>query len=110
MPKPKKRSAADAAASSEARSKELYSAYLDEDLRAELRSWPKRDRARLGRLIQRVQENFGNPHLHSGTGIRDLSPKGEPTRLRMSDREGTAIGLYVGITSIALLSHHRQPR
>src|SRR4029077_20106204 len=75
MTKPKKRSAGDAAASSEARSKHMYSAYLDEDLRAELRSWPKPDRARVGKLIPRVQENFGSPHLHSGTGIRDLSPK-----------------------------------
>ena len=111
MPKPKKRSAADAAASSEARSKRLYSSYLDEDLRAELRSWPKRDRARVGRLIQRVQENFGNPHLHSGTGIRDLSPKGSRLNvLRMPNRERTAIDVYVGITGVALLSHHRQPR
>jgi mRNA-degrading endonuclease YafQ of YafQ-DinJ toxin-antitoxin module len=23
-----------------------------------------------------VRENFGRPHLHAGTGIRDLSPKG----------------------------------
>src|SRR5437870_6360499 len=76
MPKPKKRSRADAAESSGARSKKLYSAHLAEDLRSELRGWPKPDRARVGKLIQRVQENFGNPHLHSGTGIRDLSPKG----------------------------------
>ena len=48
MPKPKKRSRADAAESSEARSKKLYSAHLAEDLRNELRGWPKPDRARGG--------------------------------------------------------------
>jgi mRNA-degrading endonuclease YafQ of YafQ-DinJ toxin-antitoxin module len=105
MPKPKKRSAADAAASSEARSKKLYNAYLDEDLRAELRSWPKRDRARVGRLIQRVQENFGSPHLHSGTGIRDLSPKG--SRLGVYEcRIGRGLRLVFTSESPALLYFH----
>ena len=105
MPKPKKRSAADAAASSEARSKKLYSAYLDEDLRAELRSWPKPDRARVGRLIRRVQENFGNPHLHSGTGIRDLSPKG--SRLNVYEcRIGRGLRLVFTLESPALLYFH----
>jgi mRNA-degrading endonuclease YafQ of YafQ-DinJ toxin-antitoxin module len=105
MPKPKKRSAAGAAAISEARSKKLYSAYLDEDLRAELRSWPKRDRARVGRLNQRVQENFGSPHLHSGTGIRDLSPKG--SRLNVYEcRIGKGLRLVFTLESPALLYFH----
>jgi mRNA-degrading endonuclease YafQ of YafQ-DinJ toxin-antitoxin module len=44
---------------------------------AELRDWPKPDRKRVGDLIRRVQQDFGNAHLHSGIGIRDLSPKGK---------------------------------
>jgi mRNA-degrading endonuclease YafQ of YafQ-DinJ toxin-antitoxin module len=105
MPKPKKTSAADAAANSEARSKKLYSAYLDEDLRAELRSWPKPDRARVGSLIRRVQENFGNPHLHSGAGIRDLSPKG--SRLNVYEcRIGKGLRLVFTLESRALLYFH----
>src|SRR5712691_2035849 len=76
MPKPRKESRADAAKSSAARSRKLYKVYLDDDLRIELRSWPKANRRQIGRLIRRVQERFGSPHLHSGSGIRDLSPKG----------------------------------
>ena len=99
MPKPKKRSRADAAESSEARSKKLYSAHLAEDLRNELRGWPKPDRARVGKLIQRVQENFGNPHLHSGAGIRDLSPKG--SRLRIYEcRIGKGLRLIFTLESM----------
>ena len=76
MPKRKKKSRADAPEDSGARSKKLYNAYLADDLRSELRSWAKPDRARVGQLIRSVQENFGKPHMHSGAGIRDLSPKG----------------------------------
>jgi mRNA-degrading endonuclease YafQ of YafQ-DinJ toxin-antitoxin module len=105
MPKPKKRSQADAAESSGARSKKLYSAYLAEDLRSELRSWPKPDRARVGKLIQRVQENFGKPHLHSGTGNRDLSPKG--SRLSVYEcRIGRGLRLVFTLESAALLYFH----
>src|SRR5205809_1065316 len=76
MPKPGKRSRADKAKNSAAQSKKLYSVYLDNDWRAELRSWPKADRKRIGTQIRRVQEAFGKPHLHTGVGVRDLSPKG----------------------------------
>ena len=105
MPKPKKRSRADAAESSGARSKKLYSAHLAEDLRSELRGWPKPDRARVGKLIRRVQGNFGNPHLHSGTGIRDLSPKG--SRLSVYEcRIGKGLRLVFTLESPALLYFH----
>jgi hypothetical protein len=43
-------------------------------LLAEIRRWPKVDRKRVGDVIRRVQNTFGQPHLHSGVGIRDLSP------------------------------------
>src|SRR6266568_5776611 len=74
MPERKKKSHTGAAKSSAARSKTSYSVQLDDDLLAELRQWPKPDRKRVGDIIRRVGENFGRPHLHSGLGIRDLSP------------------------------------
>jgi mRNA-degrading endonuclease YafQ of YafQ-DinJ toxin-antitoxin module len=67
----------DVAKSSVARSKTSYRVELDEELLDELRQWPKVDRKRVGEIIRQVQENFGRPHLHSGLGIRDLSPKGK---------------------------------
>jgi hypothetical protein len=105
MPKRKKKSRADAPENSGARSKKLYSAYLAEDLRTELRIWPKPDRARVGKLIQNVQENFGQPHLHSGAGIRDLSPKG--SRLRVYEcRIGRGLRLLFTLESPSLLYFH----
>jgi mRNA-degrading endonuclease YafQ of YafQ-DinJ toxin-antitoxin module len=87
MPKPKKRSRAGTAKSSE------------------LRSWPKPDRARAGKLIQRVQENFGKPHLHSGIGIRDLSPKG--SKLNVYEcRIGRGLRLVFTLESPASLYFH----
>jgi hypothetical protein len=105
MPKRKKKSRADAPKSSTARSKKLYSAYLAEELRIELRTWPKPDRQRVGKLIQSVQENFGKPHLHSGAGIRDLSPKG--SRLRVYEcRIGTGLRLIFTSEPGSLLYFH----
>ena len=77
MPERKKKSRAGAAKSSAARSKTSYSVQLDDDLLAEFHQWPKPDRKRVGEIIRRVQEDFGRPHLHSGLGIRDLSPGGK---------------------------------
>ncbi len=105
MPKPKKKSRADAPENSGGRSKKLYDAYLAEDLRRELRGWPKPERARVGKLIQSVQENFGKPHLHSGAGIRDLSPKG--SRLSVYEcRIGRGLRLLFTLESPALLYFH----
>jgi hypothetical protein len=59
----------------------------------------------VGRLIQRVQENFGSPHLHSDTGIRDLSPKG--SRLNVCEyRIGKGLRLIFTLESPALLYFH----
>ena len=70
----KRESRADGAKSSAAPSKRSYSVRIDHELLRELRRWPKPDRKRVGDIIRRVQEIFGQPHLHSGIGIRDLSP------------------------------------
>ena len=77
MPERRKELRPGAAKSSAARSKSSFSVQLDEDLLAELREWPKPDRKRIGVIIRQVQESFGHPHLHSGLGVRDLSPKGK---------------------------------
>jgi mRNA-degrading endonuclease RelE of RelBE toxin-antitoxin system len=105
MPKRKKKSRADAPESSEARSKKLYSVYLAEELRAELRSWEKPDRQRVGKLIQSVQENFGKPHLHSGAGIRDLSPKGSQINV-YECRIGRGLRLIFTLESASVLYFH----
>ena len=76
MPERKKESRAGATNSSAGRSKSFFKVQLDDALLAELRKWPKRDRKRVGDAIRNAQENFGKPHLHSGIGIRDLSPSG----------------------------------
>ena len=77
MPQRSKESQPGAAKSFVGRSKASYRVQLDDALLAELRQWPKADRKRVGDVIREVQENFGRPHLHSGVGIRDLSPKGK---------------------------------
>ncbi len=105
MAKRSKESRADAAKSSAVRSKKFYSVYLDDELRAELRSWPKAERKQVGALIRRVQEAFGDPHLHSGIGIRDLSPKG--SRLRVYEcRLGRALRLIFTLERPSLLYFH----
>jgi mRNA-degrading endonuclease YafQ of YafQ-DinJ toxin-antitoxin module len=78
---------------------------LGDDLRVELRSCPKVERKQVGALIQRLQESFGDPHLHSGIGIRDLSPKGN--RLRVYEcRLGRALRLIFTLERPSLLYFH----
>ena len=76
MPERKSGPQTGGAESSPVPSKRSYSARLDEDLLARLRTSPKEARQRVGQAIRTVQENFGRPHEHSGIGVRGLSPKG----------------------------------
>src|SRR5712691_7786834 len=111
MPKRKKGSRADTAKSSAARSKKSYSVYLDDDLRAELRTWPKAERGRIGRLIRRVQENFGGSA--SAFRIRHPRPvagRKSSTLLRMSYRSRVETYLHTGKAILALLPYDRHPR
>ena len=111
MPKRKKKWRADAPENSGARSKKLYSAYLAGDLRSELRIWPKPDRARVGKLIQNVQENFRpTTSAFRRRNSRSLAQRQPAPRLRVSNRSGTPIAFHIGIAVVALLSHHREPR
>src|SRR5438874_11926821 len=108
MPKRSKESRADTAKSSTARSRKLYSAYLDDDLRTELRSWPKANRRKVGSLIRRVQESFGKPHLpFRNRGSRSFTKRQSLACLRVSRRLGVAIGFHVRKAFAALFSHDR---
>jgi mRNA-degrading endonuclease RelE of RelBE toxin-antitoxin system len=40
---------------------------------AALQAKTKSERRAIGLAIQNVQENFGNPHFHSGLGIRKIT-------------------------------------
>jgi mRNA-degrading endonuclease RelE of RelBE toxin-antitoxin system len=45
---------------------------LTPELKAEVRRLPKKQRKQIGDVITTVRDGFGNPHLHSGLGIRRL--------------------------------------
>ena len=45
---------------------------LTPELKAAIRRLPKRQRKQVGEVITAVRDGFGNPHLHSGLGIRRL--------------------------------------
>ena len=108
MPERRKRLQADEAKSSAVALKTPYSVHLDDALLVELRQWPKEDRKRIGNSIRRVQENFGQPHLHSGIGIRDLSPKGRRLWvIRVSRKPCAAVGFHTRAPLAALFSHDR---
>ena len=105
MPERKKESRADKVKRSAVRSKTSYSVQLDDALLAELRPWPKSDRKRVGDAIRKSQENFGKPHLHSGTGIRDLSPSGKRVHV-YECRVSQSLRLVFTLERPALLYFH----
>ena len=41
--------------------------------RAAVRRYPKETRGRIGRALQMLERDFGQPHRHQGLGIRKLS-------------------------------------
>lgn len=45
---------------------------LDHDFRVEVKALGKEERGIIGQAIADIQEAFGNPHVHSGIGIRKL--------------------------------------
>jgi hypothetical protein len=46
---------------------------LSETFRARARAYPKETRGRIGRALQQLEREFGQPHLHRGLGIRKLT-------------------------------------
>ena len=53
-------------------SKRILRVELTPELKAAIRALPKRQRKQIGQVITAVRDGFGNPHLHSGLGIRRL--------------------------------------
>jgi mRNA-degrading endonuclease RelE of RelBE toxin-antitoxin system len=88
-----------------ARSTTSYSVELDDDLRAQLRDLPKAERHRIDEIIRHVQESFGQPHQHSGTGIRNLTAKG--SRYPVYEcRVSKSIRLVFSVPEISILYFH----
>jgi mRNA-degrading endonuclease RelE of RelBE toxin-antitoxin system len=55
-----------------ATSKKISRIELAPELKAAIRRLPKRQRQQIGDVITAVRDGFGNPHLHSGLGVRRL--------------------------------------
>jgi hypothetical protein len=48
---------------------------LDNDFRQEVKALSKPKRRIIGHAIADIQEAFGNPHFHSGIGVRKLGSR-----------------------------------
>jgi mRNA-degrading endonuclease RelE of RelBE toxin-antitoxin system len=59
---------------------------LDEDFRAEVKALNKEARHLIGHAIAEVQRCFGNPHIHSGIGVRKLRPRLYEARTDLGER------------------------
>ncbi len=55
-------------------------------LRDRLRQKTKVERLAIGKIIQKVQESFGQPHLHSGLGLRKLVKNYYEVRIGLKER------------------------
>lgn len=77
---------------------------LDPDLLAALRTLSKAERKEIGELIERVRDSFGNPHAHSGTGIRTLGRGLYECRHGLSLR--LVFAAYRGLLYFHILGNH----
>ncbi len=59
---------------------------LDEDFRTEVKALNKEARQLIGHAIAEVQRCFGNPHIHSGIGVRKLRPHLYEARTDLGER------------------------
>jgi hypothetical protein len=59
---------------------------LDEDFRTEVKALNKEARHLIGHAIAEVQRCFGNPHIHSGIGVRKLRPRLYEARTDLGER------------------------
>jgi hypothetical protein len=59
---------------------------LDDDFRLEVKALTKEERGMIGSAIADVQEAFGNPHVHSGIGLRKLRPRLYEARTDLGQR------------------------
>jgi hypothetical protein len=59
---------------------------LDDDFRLKVKALSKEDRGIIGNAISDIQEAFGNPHVHSGIGLRKLRPRLYEARTDLGQR------------------------
>jgi len=86
MPKPKKPAVPENPKSSTATSRPSLKIEIDPDLLQQLRGFDKDQRRQIGELIEKVRISFGQPHLHGGTGLRDLRSGVYECRLNLRQR------------------------
>jgi len=86
MPKPKKPAVPESPKSSKATSKRSLKIEFDPALLQQLRAFDKDQRRQIGELIEKVRASFGQPHLHSGTGLRALKSGVYECRLNLRQR------------------------
>jgi len=64
----------------------LKSPKIDPALLKQIRLLSKTDRKRIGELIEQISRSFGTPHLHRGSGMRDLGKNVFECRLGLQSR------------------------
>jgi hypothetical protein len=75
---------------------------LSEAFRARVRAYPRLTRGKIGRALQQLERDFGQPHLHGGLGIRRLTGSyfevrvGLDLRLIFENREQSLPFVMVG--------------
>jgi mRNA-degrading endonuclease RelE of RelBE toxin-antitoxin system len=72
--------------SSKATSKHSLNIEIDPALLQQLRALDKDQRRTIGELLEKVRLSFGQPHLHSGTGLRSLKSGVYECRLNIRQR------------------------
>jgi hypothetical protein len=75
---------------------------LTEAFRVRARAYPRVTRGKIGRALQQLERDFGQPHLHRGLGIRKLSGSffevrvGLDLRLVFQNRAQSLVMVMVG--------------
>ena len=59
---------------------------IDPDLLAQLRQLPKDERRKVGAAVESVRANWGQPHRHTGAGIRRLGADLHECRVGLQTR------------------------
>jgi mRNA-degrading endonuclease RelE of RelBE toxin-antitoxin system len=59
---------------------------FDEDFLREVKAMSREERRIIGQAISDIQEAFGNPHIHSGLGVRKLRTRLYEARTDLGQR------------------------
>ena len=89
-------------------SKKRLEIKLDSDLLAVLRTCSREERKDIGELIERVRNDFGNPHTHGGVGIRALGQGLYECRYGLSLR--LVFAAYDGLLYFHIVGTHDEVR